>query len=560
MVEKEASADEAISKRIGKVSGWLKDPYNLTLVGILILALAIRIYFFIITKNQPLWWDEADYMAYAKTLAGFGGDWTVTGAHSSLFPFIVALFFRIGFSEVMIKFILEFIPSIVIVFLAYKIGYIIYDNKKIGLIAAFLIATFWDLLFYSMRFHLEAPSMMLAFFGIYVFWQGYDKKEKIFGKIDPNWAVPLAVLFIILAYAMRRGFFHFGLFLAAYMICTRKIKDLVKDKYNWIGLIILIVLFFLFEKFIFVESITKSSQLYFHTENPLGWIDFMVFSVYFTKLNGGFSPLLYLFWIGLALIIFNLVISLGYIRNTNKKEIRGDLFFFLSILITMAYFVFYQRDIVWGDSRWFYPLLLASIICIARACVAIPLFFKKYNKTIYLIISIIFILLIVYGGYYQYNHSNFIIKYKVSSFEGIKEAGLYLKANSLPTDVIAIIPKPQMAYYAERSVITPANDTNKLEKYTTFDEFMTKLHQQENITYVVVTFSEPNHPEFMRKDYYNNNGQIIAIQIPFMNTTFDFVNQKQQVTPSMNYGDITFDLVTVKEDAFVYRITRNKLY
>ena len=35
------------------------------------------------------------------------------------------------------------------------------------------------------------------------------KKEKIFGKIDPKWAIPLTVLFVVLTYSIRRGYFLF---------------------------------------------------------------------------------------------------------------------------------------------------------------------------------------------------------------------------------------------------------------------------------------------------------------------------------------------------------------
>jgi len=55
-----------MENRTERIKLWLKDPYNLTLVIIIVLAFAIRLYYFFITKNQPLWWDEAEYMATAK--------------------------------------------------------------------------------------------------------------------------------------------------------------------------------------------------------------------------------------------------------------------------------------------------------------------------------------------------------------------------------------------------------------------------------------------------------------------------------------------------------------
>ena len=91
---------------------WFKDKYNLTFLGILLLAIAIRIYYFVLTAHQPLWWDEADYLAYAKNLANLGGDWIVTAQHNSLYPFIVAGLFLLGLGEPFVKFFIQIIPSI----------------------------------------------------------------------------------------------------------------------------------------------------------------------------------------------------------------------------------------------------------------------------------------------------------------------------------------------------------------------------------------------------------------------------------------------------------------
>ena len=52
-----------------KVKAWLKNRYNLGLIGILVLSFIIRMYYFVITKDQAMWWDEAEYMATAKSWA-----------------------------------------------------------------------------------------------------------------------------------------------------------------------------------------------------------------------------------------------------------------------------------------------------------------------------------------------------------------------------------------------------------------------------------------------------------------------------------------------------------
>ena len=58
--------EEIIEKRKEKIINWLKKPSNLILVLVLIFAFALRLYYFILVKNQPLWWDEACYGILAK--------------------------------------------------------------------------------------------------------------------------------------------------------------------------------------------------------------------------------------------------------------------------------------------------------------------------------------------------------------------------------------------------------------------------------------------------------------------------------------------------------------
>ena len=86
-----------MEKKEEKLASFLKDKHNLIFIGILILAIAIRLYYFNVTYDQPLWWDEADYLAYAKNLAGYPIDWIVTSKHNSLYPYLAGAIFGIGF-------------------------------------------------------------------------------------------------------------------------------------------------------------------------------------------------------------------------------------------------------------------------------------------------------------------------------------------------------------------------------------------------------------------------------------------------------------------------------
>lgn len=549
-------------ERKQKIINWFKDRYNLIFLMILIFAFAVRLYYFNLTINQPLWWDESDYMAYAKTLAGYSSHWTVTGAHSSIFPYFVAFFFKLGFSEAVVKFFLEIMPSILLVFLTYKISVLMYNDKRIALISSFLMATLGEMLFNSMRFHLESPALLFGFLAIYVFWNGYERKEKIFGKINSHWAVPLAVFFVVLTYATRRGYFLFGLFFLFYMLFTKKFESLLKNRYNWIALVILVVIFFLVEKLVFTEVIVESSKLYLHTESPIRLVDLQVFGLYFSNMNGLFSPLLYLFYFGFFILIFNLFISFGYLKISENKKARSDLFIFLTFALTFAYFILFQRNQAVGEPRWYFPILLASFICISNGTLFIADYVKKYSKHISILVILV---LIGYGGYYELKHGDMIIKAKVNSFNGVKQIGLFVKQISGENDMLIGMSNPQVGYYAERKSRGPVTfkEPMRLDREGTLEEFLSDLEKEENrnIRYIYITFSEPNHPEWMKRESYTQNpqtGQIMLAkwEIPFMDTSIDFTTGQQDIKQSIRYENIEFKLLKIVDDALLYEINR----
>ncbi len=540
-----------------KIKNWLSNKYNLSFLGIFLFAIAIRIYYFTITKTQPLWWDEADYMAYAKNLAGLPVDWIITPQHNSIFPFIVSWFFRLGISEPTIKFVLEVIPSIFLILLTYYLCTQMYNDKRIALISSFIIAVFWPILFNTFRFHLGIPGLFLGFLAIFIFWQGYENKQKIFNKINPQWAVPIAAALSILAYATRRGYFLFGAIFLVYMLISKDFKSLIKDKCNWIALGISGILLLLFETFLFTNPITSVAGTY-RRAAEFTFLPFDVFEAYFLTGNYFSSPLFILFYLGLLIMAGTLIMSFGHIKKSQK--LKADLFSVISIILVLSYFLFYQMRIdSFGEPRWYFPLLFGAFICISKSTLFIADFFKKHHKTLPIIAIV---LLMGIGGYYQVQHADTIIKSKAPSFEGIRQAGLYLKENSNPNDIIISIPLPQPAYYSERKVINLAMLTGEEESEdVSFEEFLSKLEQNPEARFILVSFSEPNHPEWMKKVEYaqTSSGQITfaSWEIPFTNSKVDFTSGQQNLPQQINYENIGFKLHGLFQDVFVYEIIRN---
>ena len=503
------------------------------------------------TSEQPIWWDEADYLADAKNRAGSPGEWEVTAKHNSLYPYLTAFFFMLKFSEPATKFFLQVIPSILSVLLVFIIANKMY-NKKTALISSFILSVFWVHLFNTMRFHIGIPALFTGLLAIYVFWTGYERKEKIFGKIPYKWAIPLTVFFVVLTYSIRRGYFLFGVFFLIYMLSTKKIKTLYKDKYNWLALFLAIFLLLLTETFIFTSEISTVSEGYFHGENSINLIPLQVFPSFFSNTPFQLTNFfLFLFWIGLAIVSFNLAFSLGHIKKSNNNSLNADLFNILAIIITLSLFIFVLRGKTFGEPRWYFPLAFSSFIFISKASLFLLKKAKPYSKKIPIYLLII---VIAFSGFYQITSANSIIKGKIPTYQGIREAGLFLKEISSPEDLIITVSRPQIAYYAERKVVHPRWWLD----WTDYDSvplelFLEKVAQTPEAKYLLVSFSEPNHPLWMRNKFPHLDQKW---EIPFTESSIDFKTQQQDIKPEVSYGPITFKLLEVKEDVFIYEISR----
>jgi 4-amino-4-deoxy-L-arabinose transferase-like glycosyltransferase len=541
---KEKTRESEFEKKLKK---WLKNKNNLLFLALIIITLFLGFHFFSITKTQALWWDEADYLAYAKNIAGENVDWIVTEKHNSLFPFIVAGFFILGFSEAITKFFVELLPYFLVVLLTYFTASTMY-NKKVGIIAGFLMATSWTILFNAMRFHVGIPSILFGILAIYVFWQGYEKKQKIFGKISPNWTIPLTVFLLLISYSLRRSSILFGLFFFIYFVLISDWKKEIKNKYNWIGLILFLVLFFLIDSIIFSSTLTNVSQGYIHPENQFSLGHLKVFSLYFKNYsNQIFSVLLYLFWIGFAFIVLNLLISFGYIKKNSKT--RSDLFVLISIITTLLFFILTGVSGDVGEPRWYFPLFFGSLVCIARFSDFLFNNLKKYNKELAILIII---LLIGFGGYYQIQHAKPLIENKAQTYQGIQQAGIYLNKISNSSDKVLTLAQPQVSYYGEISTVHARNfvdaDSSSADH---FPQTLEKLEKNKDIKYLVISFSEPGYPSWMKTQTST------AWEIPFMDTKIDLQTGTQNIIQNKTSGNLTFVLKEIKQDVFIYEILHN---
>src|SRR3989338_6189916 len=133
-----------------KAKNWIKNPYNIMLLALILISLVVRIYYLNFTDGQALWWDEAEYMSTAKHWV-YDVPYDLNEQRPPLFQLLAAFFMILGFSEWMQKFVLVVIPSTLIPIIVYYIGKETI-SKRVGIIAAVLTSFCWSLLFWSARF------------------------------------------------------------------------------------------------------------------------------------------------------------------------------------------------------------------------------------------------------------------------------------------------------------------------------------------------------------------------------------------------------------------------
>jgi len=433
------------------IKKWFKDYHNIILVAIILFALIIRLYYFVPTLNQPLWWDEAEYTSMAKAWA-FNSDYTFIPVRPVLLSLLIAFFFKLSYSE--------FLPRLLILFLSlisipgmYYLGKEFY-NKKIGLLSSFLMSVFWLNLFFSFRLLVDLPSLTFFIFSALFFYR--------YLKNNSNRDLYIGAVIIALGTLFRLSTGIFLICFLVYLIFTQKLSFL-KKKELWIaGIIFLLVLspyliwgYSKFDGFVVKQAMDWNAP----ENNSFGnvwWNAKSYFSLFPSYLSW---PLLLLFLIGLA-SFYKIIVGIDLIFKGRGGGLNKQLFlillFFLPILFTSI--SFYHHI----ENRYIITAFPAIFI------IASNIIFKFYNymikhkqKTLAIIIIILFL---GYFAYTQLKHSDSLIKSKIDSYGDVKRAGEWIDQNLDKSSVIITKSWPQIMYYSNRKVMKIPDDKQEFTK------------------------------------------------------------------------------------------------
>ena len=480
---------------------------NYLLIGILLFALIIRLYYFFITQDQTLWWDELCYGILAKNLVIHQWDNVriiigETNIRPIFLPILWSFLMRLDLSEVVSKFILEIIPSFFVVLFTYLVGKILY-NKRIGLIASFIMAISWITIFYSVRFITHIPGLLASLASIYLFFKAIENDELNFKYFSSS----IFLFFISVLFRWNYGVVGF-----AFLLVILFNLKFLKQKAFWIGGLVGSIPIIIF----FIINLVKYNSLFpalgfvsSHAAETTRAIAYYTLNFIPHILQ---TPFLIMFILGLIIIPGQILI--GFDSISQIKKLKSHLFILSLFILNLSFLIFYIK---YAEDRYLFECLISMILFISVFLDFAYTNIKKYNK----IFAIILIVgLLSFGGYAQYKYGDQMIIGKKDSYAQMKETFVWMKDN-LPRDsvVLGIGIEPYTIYYSELTPIEHESWMNEgiLNKSIKVDylihhafvgqgedytNFINSLQPDSQIIYVSYFDANKQHPAVILAEYF----------------------------------------------------------
>jgi len=446
---KEIEDKEKSELRKQKLKSWLSDKKNLAFLGILIFAFIIRLYYFSLTNNQPLWWDEAEYMSMAKAWA-FGYQYNFIPVRPILFSLISAVFLKISNTEFLPRFFTILISMAAIVGV-YYFGKEMY-GKKVGLIASLFMSLIYFNLFYAFRLLVDIPSLTFSIFSALFFYK-YVKTQS--SKYLYIMAIMLGIGTL---FRLSTALFLFAAFI--FLLVTDKLNFL-KKKETWIAAIIFLIIlapYLIWGYFEFHGFVISQAGAWNAPKDPLGVLfPNLKFYIITSFANALSWPLLIIFIIGLF-SMYKLILGFDILIKNKDPELKKQFFLLLLIIIPI---IISAPSITTPEDRYIIAIFPAAFILSGAVILKIYNLIAKKTKILAIILIIALIVWILFS---HYQASNTLIDSKKDSYLQVKQASLWIKEHSNKSATVFTISWPQNIYYSERKTYVPSNNESEFEQ------------------------------------------------------------------------------------------------
>ncbi len=417
-----------------KLKVWFKDWHNRIFILVFLLALGIRLYY--LHVNSAVWWDEADYLSSAKHWF-FNVPYNYNPQRGILFPLLIGILFKLGFSETLTRIFVVLLPSLGVVVLTYLLGKQMY-NKNVGLIASSIMSVFWVSLFWTNRFSNDFLAFFFQLLALYCFWMGVVKNHSKYF----TW---LFGLFLGLGFITRAQSILIGGSLFLFLVIVQRFKFLA-NKDLWISVLFFLIPVLPYLGWLWINFKTPlafstgySSQV--ASNAPFAWAILQFIYQFSAKY------LFILFLIGLASLA-DLLFGLDLIfKRKAEEKVQADIFWLIASLVTLAFFIFWLRG---AEDRWVILLSIPIFLFVGKGCMLIYEAIKKKNIHV---AALLVMILVIAGMYIQFSVAQEIIGQKKDTYKEVKDAALWMKEHTTVSDKLYSASGPQTTYYSERDVL-----------------------------------------------------------------------------------------------------------
>jgi 4-amino-4-deoxy-L-arabinose transferase-like glycosyltransferase len=439
-----------------------RDLHPYLLPAVLLVALAARIYVFALTADQPLWWDEAEYVLKARNMALGTPDTGYTPGRPIVLSIAFAGVYAVGLDEPGLH---VFVAAVALaaVWLVYRVGRRLFGTHA-GFVAALLFSVFYLPLFYGARFLTEMPQVTLCLLAADLVTAGTPARLVL---AAPVLAVAVLTRFpaglmlpILFVYALAHE--------RARLLRSRAVLVAAA-----LGLVSLAPYF---------------GWAWLHYGDPL--YTFKAWGFTMPRMTpadrlAGVGDYAGLVWAGLGwglgtplvggiVLCSRVLIAPGRLWRNGDPTWAGGLLVLAWLLLPFLYFALFVRPVL---DR--YPILgvpaLFLAIGVATAWVATRLARGHALAETMLVVAVAGL-----GAIGLARDADTIVRSKITSQAGMRDAGRWIAAHTEPADTVMSSSVAQLTYYSVRPILAFPKDA---------DEFARILREQPP-RYVVVSGSE----------------------------------------------------------------------
>ena len=432
-----------------KLLVFLNKNTALLLALLLVATFLLRLKY--MTVNAGLWWDESDYLRLAKHYA-FGLQDIAAPYRERAMTMVWAVMYKLGANEWVIRFI-EQLLSVAAVYFVYLIGKEFY-SKKVGLAAALMLSVLWVHMCWATRIDMGVHTMVFWTVAAYLFWRGYVKQEKVWYVV----AAAMLVAFGTYAYsAMGLSLF----FYLAFVLITERFGFL-KNRRFWYAaiaamLIVIPFMIYSYESFGHIyprfqrtvqadwQPLSEGNLGKYQLGSPVS-----LFFAYWVALPGFLTwPFFILLVIGVAMMLFDIVLGFDLIRSGKEPVLKKDLYIFLwAFVVLLMFSIVYSTTNFEFDPRFLMPMYPAAFIIASKGLFKVYSYIKRYNKAV---AAFAVLAVLVWGTYANLAQADASIMAKKDTYMGEREAGLWIKDHTSMQETILVCNQEVVfGYYTER--------------------------------------------------------------------------------------------------------------